>query len=84
MAKVPEKFEDTYSVNGHKIQVIAEVSMNDFGCYVAKIMHRKYDPETDGYSPWRKAEFPLNGPGKSKLERKIGRYLKSTYRVRTH
>jgi hypothetical protein len=89
-----ENIEDVYKVNGHQIQVKAEVVENSSGAYFANVKYREHKPKNDGYDnywmydfddklgPWKEAQIPLNGPGKSKLEKKIGKFLKPQFRQR--
>ena len=52
--------------------------IEDFSDYTGP--GKKAEIKSNG--PWRKAELKLNGPGKSKLEKKIGKFLKSKYMKR--
>lgn len=74
------KYSTQYMINNRNIQVQVEVYKNTIGCYMAHLKYREIPRYEDKEIPlWKKAELVLNGPGKSKLEKKVVKLLRLMY-----
>jgi hypothetical protein len=76
------KFKKEYKINNKKIEVQVNIYQNNLGCYIAILEHKliKNGYITIKKNSLKKSEFPLNSLRRSKLERKITRFLYSFYK----
>jgi len=77
MGELP-RISGTYRIKDKTIEVQGYVRQDNLGCFFADFDYwHTAICYTKKIGNTRHAEFPLNGPGKSKLEKKIVRYLHS-------
>ena len=77
-------FTERYQTKKGNVIIKGEIYKNSLGCYMVKFNHSlfKYNSSLDTkvIGQINKAKLPLNGSGKSKLKKKVERYIYSFYR----